>query len=210
MSGVSPGLTLAKAINLSERGFGRLLQSAVIGDSRSRQPFKRQTSSTILRAKLIHLGNVRTRALLTTRNVQTQDQLIQGPRKTMEEKNQKKQGTVNQNLSKISDKLTSLFSKKNFVTEGTHQLQSSTTVSNPTLANQNVYPITGNIAASTQTNTAVSLQTGQTPAEAAINIINLNSSELAQQIPVALNQSIRTLKKISEKITQQPVNASLL
>ncbi|MBM3856774.1 MAG: hypothetical protein FJ390_02280 [Verrucomicrobia bacterium] len=128
----------------------------------------------------------------------------------MEEKNQKKQGTVNQNLSKISDKLTSLFSKKNFVTEGTHQLQSSTTVSNPTLANQNVYPITGNIAASTQTNTAVSLQTGQTPAEAAINIINLNSSELAQQIPVALNQSIRTLKKISEKITQQPVNASLL
>lgn len=210
MSGVSPGLTLPKAINLSEEGFSRLLQSAVIGNSRSKQPVKVHNPSTLLRAELIHLGNVRTRTLLTTRNVQIQDQLIQGPRNTMEEKNQEKQSATNQTLSKISDKLTSLFSKRNFVMQGTHQLQNSTTIANPILANQNAYPIAGNIAASTQTNTAISLQAGETPAEAAINIINLNSSELAEQIPAAFNQSIATLNKISEKISQRPVNASLL
>lgn len=210
MSGVSPGITLPKAINLSEAGFSQLARSVAIGASRSKQPDKRHSSSNLLRAQLIHLGNVRTRTLLTTRNVQIQDQLIQGPRNVMEEKNQEKQTAVNQTLSKISDKLTSLFSKKNAVTEGTHELQNSATVSDPALANQNIYPITGNIAASTETNTAISLQAGETPAEAAINIINLTPSELTQQLPVALKQSISTLNKISEKIAGRAVNASLL
>lgn len=210
MSGVSPGLTLPKAISLNEEGYVKLFHSAVINSSRVKELEKKHTTSDLLRAELIHLGNVRTRALLTTRNIQTQDDLIQGPRNVMEKKNQEKQTAVNQTLSKISDKLTSLFSKKSFLAQGTHQIQSSTTISNPTLVNQNAYPLTGNIAASTDTNTAISVQAGETPAESAINIINLNSSELAQQLPVAFNQSIKTLNKMSEKFSQRPINASLL
>jgi len=209
MSGVSPGLTLPKAISLNEVGYTKLFHAAVINSSRIKEPAKKHTASDLLRAELVHLGNVRTRALLTTRNIKTQDNLIQGPRNVMEEKNQENQGVVNQTLSKISDKLTSLFSKRNFLAQGTHQIQSSTTVSNPTLVNQNVYPLTGNIAASTDTNTAISVQAGETPAESAINIINLNSSELAQQLPISFNQSIKTLNKMSEKFAQRPINVSL-
>jgi len=210
MSGVSPGLTLPKAISINEAGYVKFLHAAVINNSRINDLKKQNRSSDLLRAQLIHLSNVRARTLLTARNVKIQDNLIREPRNVMEEKQQKNQNVVNQTLSKISDKLTSLFSKKNFISQGTHQFQNSTTVSNPTLVNQNIYPVTGNIAASTQTNTAISLQAGETPAEAAINMINLNAPELAQQLPVALNQSISTLNKISERIAQRPVNASLL
>lgn len=209
MSGVSPGLTLPKAISLNEEGYTKLFHAAVVNSSRIKELEKKHTTSDLLRAELIHVGNVRTRALLTTRNIKTQDNLIEGPRNVMEEKNQENQGVVNQTLSKISDKLTSLFSKRNFLAQGTHQIQSSTTVSNPTLVNQNVYPLTGNIAASTDTNTAISAQAGETPAESAINIINLNFSELAQQLPIAFNQSIKTLNKMSEKFAQRPINVSL-
>lgn len=209
MSRINNSVTLPKAINLSETGYQHLLRSAVVANSKIKRHEKSNRSSDLLRAELIHLGNVRTRALLTTRNIKTQDNFIQGPRNVMEQKNQEKQNTGNQTLSKISDKLTSLFSKRNFLAQGTRQIQSSTTISNPTLVNQNVYPLTGNIAASTDTNTAISLQAGETPAESAINIINLNSSELAQQLPVAFNQSINTLNKMSENFAR-PINASLL
>lgn len=210
MSRSSQGLTLPTAVSINEVGYVKFLRGAVVNNSRVKDLKKDHRSSDLLRAELIHLGNVRTRALLTTRNIQTQDKLIQGPRDVMEEKNQEKQGSFNQTLSKIGDKLTSLFSKKNLVPQETHKFQDSITVSDPTLANQNVYPITGNVASSTQTNTAISLQRGETPAEAAINIINLNPSELIQQLPIALNQSITTLNKVSAKVAQRPVNASLL
>lgn len=225
MSGVSPGLTLPQAINNSEAVFQRLLRSGVTNTSRVRRP-SRDHDSVLLRAELIHIGNVRTRALLTTRDVQVRNKLIRGPRNVMEEKHQEEQesgviqdnvelngsqkNTINQTLSKIGDKLTSLFSKKNLASQGTDKIQSSTRVSNPALVNQNVYPVTGNVAASTQTNTAISLQAGQTPAEAAINIINLNSPEVTQQLPMALSRSIDTLNKVSKEITPRSVNASLL
>lgn len=210
MNPISSGLTLPQAINLSQSAFSKLLRSSLNSGSRSKQLGNSNHSSNLLRIELIHLGNVRTRSLLTSQNVQIEDQLIQGPRDVIEKKNQEKQSAFNQALSKISDKLKSLFSTINFVLQGTHKLQNSTTVSNPTLANQNIYPITGNIASSTETNTAISLQAGETPAEAAINIINLNSTELMQQLPIALNQSIETLNQISQKMIQPPVNASLL
>lgn len=210
MSSIHTGLTLPKAINNSEELYQKLVRSAARNDSRSNQPTKRHTSSNLLRAQLIHLANVRTRTLLTTRDVKTREDLIQGARNTMEEKSQQRQGSVKQTLSKISDKLTSLFSKRNFVAQGTDKLESSITTSNPVLANENIYPITGNIAASTETNTAISLQAGETPAEAAINIISLHAPELSRELPIALNQSVTTLNKVSEKIAKRALNASLL
>ena len=205
MSKINNNMTLPKAINISETSYQQLLRSSVINSSKVKRPGRDRYASDLIRAELIHLGNVRTRNLLTTRNIKTQDNVIQGPRNVMENKS-----AVNQTLSKIGDKLTSLFSKRNFLAQGTRQIQSSTTVSNPTLVNQNVYPVAGNVAASTDTNTAISIQAGETPAESAINIINLNSSELAQYLPAALNQSIKTVSKMSERFAQAPINASLL
>lgn len=210
MSGVSQGLTLPQALNLSAQSYKKLLQANVTNVSRANQAGKVRQNSNLVRAELIHLGNIRTRAVITSRNVQIQDDLIQKPKNVIEEKNQKKQNIVNQTVSKITDKLTSLFSKKNFLTQGTHQIQSSTTVTDTKLANQNVYPLAGNIAASTDTNIALSLQAGQTPSQAAVNIINISAPELAQQLPVALDQSIKTLNKMGEKFGQLPINASLL
>ena len=211
MSGsIKNNLTIPKAINHSEGLYKRLLRTTVIGNSKEKRVATKNHSSALLRVQLVHLGIVGTRALLTTRNVKAQEDLIQGPRNAMEEKNQEKQGVVNQSLSKITSKLMSLFRKSNFVSQGTHKMQSSTTVSNPTLANQNIYPIAGNIAASTQTNTAISLQARETPEESAINIINLSAPELKRQLPIALNQSIETLNKIGQKMNQRAINASLL
>ncbi len=216
MSGpINNNLTLSKAINNTEILYNKLLRSTVANTSRTKQDFKVHHPSTLLRAELIHLGNVRTRALLTSRNIKTQEELTQGPRNVMEEKHQKNQSVENQNvahqtLSQITSKLTSLFSKKNLLNQGTNDVQNSTTVSKPTLDNQDVYPLAGNIAASTDTNTELSLQAGETPSQAAINIINISAPELAEQLPVALNQSINTLSKMGEKFAQRPINASLL
>ncbi len=237
MSGsINKGLTLPTAINNSEIMYQKFLRSAVANNSRIKDLLKLHRPSALLRAELIHLGNVRTRSILTTRNVNIQDDMIHASRSVMEEKNQEKQHHnslepkenlslapdinknsietnkkgINPTLSKITNKLTSLFSKKNSLEQTTNQLQRAMDVTNPVLDNQNIYPIAGNIAVSTETNTAISLQAGETPAEAAINIINLNSAELTQQLPVALNQSLETLHKIGEQTTQRPMNASLL
>lgn len=207
---IHQGLTLPQAINNSEVGYAKILRASVVNGSRYDNLGNRNRSSQLVRAQLIHLGNVGTRNIITRRNVDIQKSFTQGPRNVMEEKHQKQQNILNQSLSKISSKLTSLFSRKNFLTQGTQQIENSTTVSNATLANQNVYPLTGNVAASTDTNIAISLQAGQLPSQAAINIINISAPELAQQLPSAINQSIQTLSKMGEKFGQRPINASLL
>lgn len=208
MSGpLNNNLTIAKAINNTEVLYGHLLRSAVASNSRTRQPGKDFRASAIVRAELIHLGNVRSRAIINSRNIDIQKHLIQDSREVMEKQYQ---DSLGQAFLKMSDKIASLFRKSNLSSQELQPAQNIETISNPALVNQDAYPLIGNIAASADTSTALSLEAGEVPTQAAINNIDLNSLRLAEQVPAAFNQSVNTLDKISKEFTKQPINASLL